>query len=337
MKIKIIIFLTILASLFNQHSQAEESEKKDNVEQENIHSTDPLYHGEVSGNFLIRWAFQEYCDHVFDPRTDPYVWPTNSKSGVKFDPADVKAGDVVFMRDIDLFFQKIHPKIKVPYIIVTHGEHLDAMRKRFIHYLDEENVIAWFGIHPSKILDHPKFFPLPIGVIQQPENHKKRTKLHEFFTKVRLQSEKKHVLYMNFADTDKPERKHVRLLFTKKPYCKRGQRQPFHSYLKEMASCKFTLSPKGLACDCYRTWEALLVGSIPVVRSCQLDPLYEGLPVLIVDKWEDVTEEFLNQKYEEITSKKYDLKRLYMEYWLDKIDTVRINFLAHYKTQPARE
>ena len=234
---------------------------------------DALYYGETSDNFVIRWAFQEYCDFVFDPRTDQYVWPSKSKGGVTFHPEEVKAGDVIFVRDAPLFFRKMHPHIKHPYIIVSHGEHLDAMDKEHNAFLEEEKVIAWFGIHASKKVSHPKYFQIPIGVIQQPENYRKKAQLNSLFKKLRKTAQKEHLLYMNFADWQKPERKKVRALFIKESYTKRGQRQPFHSYLKEMAQCKFTLSPKGLGPDCYRTWEALLVGSIPVVRKSQLDPL----------------------------------------------------------------
>ena len=40
--------------------------------------------------------------------------------------------------------------------------------------------------------------------------------------------------------------------------------------------------------DAHRTWEALLVGTIPIVRSSKLNPLYERLPVIIVNRWEEV-------------------------------------------------
>ena len=55
----------------------------------------------------------------------------------------------------------------------------------------------------------------------------------------------------------------------------------------------FEISPQGNGLDCYRTWEALLLQTIPIVRSSTLDPLYDGLPVAIVDSWEDVTVERL--------------------------------------------
>eukprot|EP00581_Thalassiosira_minuscula_P011257 CAMPEP_0183725922 /NCGR_PEP_ID=MMETSP0737-20130205/21903_1 /TAXON_ID=385413 /ORGANISM="Thalassiosira miniscula, Strain CCMP1093" /LENGTH=356 /DNA_ID=CAMNT_0025957093 /DNA_START=32 /DNA_END=1099 /DNA_ORIENTATION=- len=57
---------------------------------------------------------------------------------------------------------------------------------------------------------------------------------------------------------------------------------------------KFMLSPRGVGLDCYRTWEALYLGMIPVVKTSTLDSMYQGLPVLIVDEWSDLTPELLH-------------------------------------------
>jgi hypothetical protein len=55
----------------------------------------------------------------------------------------------------------------------------------------------------------------------------------------------------------------------------------------------FVASPHGNGLDCHRTWEALVLGHIPIVRTSSLDPLYEGLPVAIVQRWQDITHEAL--------------------------------------------
>ncbi len=143
----------------------------------------------------------------------------------------------------------------------------------------------------------------------------------------------------------------------------------FDDYMRAIASSVFTLSPRGFGPDCYRTWEALLAGSIPIVKrgeygiikgvkflsmvNCrnstsedpeeeeafyptpairaQLDRLYENLPVLVVDEWEEITEEFLEQKYKEITSKKYSIAPLYIDYWRQVIDSVRQEYLKNHQ------
>lgn len=68
---------------------------------------------------------------------------------------------------------------------------------------------------------------------------------------------------------------------------------PRTSTWKSMLKYAFVLSPFGNGMDCHRTWEALLCGCIPIVRSSVFDELFEGLPVLIVDKWEDISLQLL--------------------------------------------
>jgi hypothetical protein len=58
---------------------------------------------------------------------------------------------------------------------------------------------------------------------------------------------------------------------------------------KNMTEYTFVLSPFGNGLDCHRTWEALLCGCIPIVRTNVFNELFEGLPVLIVENWKDIT------------------------------------------------
>ena len=44
----------------------------------------------------------------------------------------------------------------------------------------------------------------------------------------------------------------------------------------------------GNGLDCHRTWELLYLGCIVITRTSPLDPLFEGLPVVIVRDWEEV-------------------------------------------------
>jgi hypothetical protein len=58
---------------------------------------------------------------------------------------------------------------------------------------------------------------------------------------------------------------------------------------RNMSDYAFVLSPFGNGMDCHRTWEALLCGCIPIVRSSVFNELFDGLPVLIVDKWANIS------------------------------------------------
>ena len=177
-----------------------------------------------------------------------------------------------------------------------------------------------------------------------------RSYYNQLFKELRAKPKSK-LISVTFDDDRNPERAEVLTIFRRKNLCfipdKLG---PFLDYLEEMASTKFTPSPRGWGPDCYRTWEALLVGSIPIVKrgqcdvmeiarsllrsypcyDAQLDRLFEHLPILVIDDWEEITEEFLNKKYEEITSKTYDLRMLYMEYWHEKILAIKKAYLDAY-------
>jgi hypothetical protein len=63
--------------------------------------------------------------------------------------------------------------------------------------------------------------------------------------------------------------------------------------LEQYARHAFVLSPHGYGLDCYRTWEALFMGCIPIVKTSPLDLLYRDLPVAIVEDWRDIGEERL--------------------------------------------
>lgn len=57
---------------------------------------------------------------------------------------------------------------------------------------------------------------------------------------------------------------------------------------------KFVVSPWGAGPDCHRNYEAMAMGAVPIVlRHAGLDQLFENEPVLIVNKWSDVTPEVI--------------------------------------------
>ena len=92
---------------------------------------------------------------------------------------------------------------------------------------------------------------------------------------------------------------------------------------KRYAEYSFVISPHGNYLDCYRTWEILALGSIPVVKTSSLDPLYDHLPVIIVGEWNQIT--YANIKiWREMVLKnmadgKYKMDMLTNDYWKNEI------------------
>jgi hypothetical protein len=289
-----------------------------------------LYEGTYSENYVMRWQFQSLCHHVYDPQTNVYAWPTH-ESGATFDPSRVKKGDLIFVRDVPKFMKKLHPKISAPYIMLTAGEYRDQVTPAHLSYLEDDKIIAWFAVHHDCYDTHPKFHQIPLGIYQDKKYYEPRKELTHYFARLRKQPKQK-LLYSNYGDLRgmKPERAEVDHYFADKEFCfKVNERLPFLEYMEQMSEFKFVLSPRGYGPDTYRTWEALLVGSIPVVHTSQLDSLYAGLPVLIVDRWDRITEEYLEQKYAEITKKKWPIEKLFNEFWEHKILEVRDAYLRN--------
>jgi hypothetical protein len=81
----------------------------------------------------------------------------------------------------------------------------------------------------------------------------------------------------------------------------------------------FVISPFGHGYDCIRTFEALCLGCIVIMRKSFLDCIYEGLPVLLVDEWTDIDQTLLQETIETFSKKTFAYEKLTMEYWVNLV------------------
>lgn len=241
-----------------------------------------------------------------------------------FNADRVKPGDIVFVKTDYLlkFINEYFPAVKHPIILIVHNSDHGIpgaiSHEIFNNFLNSDNLIALFGQNVEDFV-HPKLHSIPIGIANRMWDHGNPMVFTQVLKTIN-QNEKPYLLYMNFSPGTYPaERPYVFDLFKNRHYCTVSSPKKLGSYLHEMALHKFTLSPRGNGLDCHRTWEALLVGSIPVVRTSSLDVLYKDLPVLIIESWEQLSEQFLLGKYEEISNKKHNLAKILAAYWINKI------------------
>jgi hypothetical protein len=83
-----------------------------------------------------------------------------------------------------------------------------------------------------------------------------------------------------------------------------------------MIEYKYIISPLGNGLDCHRTWEAIILGCIPIVKKSGLDPMYEGLPVLIVNDWSDITQNILDNYKPDYTN----INKISLDYWIEQFN-----------------
>jgi hypothetical protein len=100
-------------------------------------------------------------------------------------------------------------------------------------------------------------------------------------------------------------------------------RVPQFEIWRRYASYPFLMSAHGNGLDCHRTWEALCLGCIVIVKTSSLDPLYEGLPVVIVEDWGQVRDIQQLKRWLEalapLTAPSYIQGRLDPQAWLRPI------------------
>ena len=82
----------------------------------------------------------------------------------------------------------------------------------------------------------------------------------------------------------------------------------------------FVISPHGGGYDCHRTWEALCLGCIPIMKKSRISHLFDDLPVLIVDAWGDISENLLRSTIEDFKDKKFNVEKLNLSYWVKQFD-----------------
>ena len=262
-----------------------------------------------SAPFISGDTFRKFADHIFD------------ETRGSFDPSKVKEGDVVFLKtdyeNLDEFFKLYHPLIDSRYIIITHNSDHSAPGP-YYEILDSPKIIAWFGQNIEGE-SHPKLFNIPIGIANRYRRHGNIKIFHQFSSK-RENEDRPHLCYMNITVSNYPEeREKLWSYLSRFSWCKKSPFKRLKPYLNDMLHSKFVISPRGNGIDCHRTWEALLVGAIPIVKSSALDPLYENLPVLIINDWECITKEFLESKYYEIQNQTYNLEKIYADFWKELV------------------
>jgi hypothetical protein len=83
-------------------------------------------------------------------------------------------------------------------------------------------------------------------------------------------------------------------------------------YHQELLRSRFVLSPPGNGFDCHRTWEAIYLGAIPIVKKKFWPFSHLNLPVLVVEDWSELSHIHLRDLPGQISVE--GLKSLFLEF-----------------------
>ena len=257
--------------------------------------------------------------------------PHNSSSILDSNYKHIKKNDIVYVCNAALrnFFDNIFPDVKEPFVLVSGDCDIDP----YLVHVEDTRILHWFC--QNLLITHPKMTHMPIGL----DYHTmKPNEIHPWGTgclpidqeklllEYKIQAkpiEKRYFgCYANFHHAnwgigDRGDRKEVVATVPKKLVYYEPQFTTRDLAWKHESQFIFVLSPRGNGVDCYRTWEALILGCIPVVKSSGLDPVYDDLPVCIVKEWSDLNEKFLEDYIRSIQHKRFNYDKLTLKYWVD--------------------
>ncbi len=168
-----------------------------------------------------------------------------------------------------------------------------------------DNVLAIHAVNGNST--DPKVHPFPIGLQRKRNKNDNRLKMMAERLNDNKQIEPTKLLYINCGIERNPERLPL-AKFESNSWCtvrfdKDSMFFPYDAYnvfLDELQAHKFVVCPKGqqrgnLVCfDTHRLWETLYMRRVPVILDHPyFRKLLQGIPVLYVNEWTDITQELL--------------------------------------------
>jgi len=255
----------------------------------------------------------------------------------------IAQGDSIYVCSelLKYFVQAVMPKMKRGFVLVSGDSDMTVpfeilSQDEYNSLVENPLLIRWYAQN-TRVQFCEKIVQMPIGLdyhtISRNPLHEWRTDgegflprdqeriLHDIRATMRPFWERPAKIYVNFS------------LNT----CRFGQRKACLAQIpetlleknlaftkrtanwKRISECAFVLSPFGNGMDCHRTWEALCLGAIPILCAPSFTKMFEGLPVLIVDTWTEITQELLDKTIAEFRLKNFQYEKLTLAYWQERI------------------
>ena len=246
-------------------------------------------------------------------------------------PENVRQGDIVFVANPRIFdyWKTFHPKISRPYILITNNGDENADRSLSL-YIDDK-IIRWYA--QSVLIEHPKLIPAPVGLenlFRYQTGIGYQTGNVSFFRKMqkrlkRYPVTRKARIFYQFKVRTNPKARQPALDYWGRHAMAEtiAHKLSPRLYLRKLSQYMFVVSPPGNSEDCHRSWEALYLGVVPIVKDCVATRSFAalGLPFWVVRDWHELdglTENDLIQKYDTLM-KMANWEPAYMDYWISQI------------------
>jgi hypothetical protein len=263
-----------------------------------------------------------------------------SNPNIPFEVARLKKGELLYL-DANLvkkFYESYWQYVKEPIVLVSGNQDINFTDiNEYNALLESKNLIAWYS--QNMCITHTKCKNIPIGLdyhtlfghigMEHPwgrgvlpivqENY-----LKQIITLKKPWAERYPAAFCNWHFfADRGDRKEVLEKADKNSLYLVPKYQNRNDTWVLQTQFAFVCSPSGGGLDCHRTWEALCLGCVPIIKTSKMDPLFNDLPVWIVKDWSEVTAEACHYKKTEFSLKQdlFASKNLSLTYWVNLMKT----------------
>jgi hypothetical protein len=294
-----------------------------------------------NAGFVNSWSLMFACDiHPASPQssahTISYVNSIASKVA-EFCNLNPGATPSIYIPSDQIinFANQILRQLNQPFVLVTGDSDLPinskALNSSLETLLNSPLALIWFA--QNRDFDHPKLYSLPIGV----NIHNQWTNPLQWgggfilpaFQELQLRTiaesakpfvEREAKAFCNWHfSLDRADRRECADILDKSVCYFQKQPIPMADTWELQSRFQFVLSPHGAGLDCHRTWEALLLGCIPVIKKAKMNDLFEDLPFIEVEDWGQINQTFLDESKKQLSQKTFNQEKLLMRYWKKQI------------------
>lgn len=259
-------------------------------------------------DYLSGYNFARNSDVVFS-ETIP---ENNTHKTYIVDNFELDSGNIIFCKtdNIIKLFELLKDEDEITDLkLITHESDYEINEDLFL--LKPQCIAKWYALNVN--YEHQDLIPIPIGLAN--DYCPITLKYHDIIKK----GTPEKLLYINHrVSTYSKDRKWIYEYFETNEWCTVDEPNlSLEEYKNKLDNHRFILCPRGNGIDTHRLWESLYHGIIPIVEDHIQYKHLEDLPAIVVDSFKQITEEYLSEKIQEFSNKKFNLDKLKVSWWIN--------------------
>lgn len=221
----------------------------------------------------------------------------------------------VYTHLLEYFRLYIAPCLQQPFVLITHNSD-HGVGLQDLDLLNHPHLAQWWAQNAE--IAHARLSALPIGLANRQWGAHKLDQLMAAAQGIR----KDRLLYANVAPTHATRVQALQAAL-QVPGVTQESGLDYPAYLASMARHRFCLCPRGNGMDTHRLWEALYLDCIPIIVRADWTAAYSGLPLLVLERWEDLPQTPLEPVYLRIKASAWQFESLRLDHYAQTLATAR--------------